>query len=34
MNDEEIKEYAEKTLEKVQIELMEKYNLQLRGDGI
>ena len=34
MNDEEIKEYAEKTLEKVQIELMEKYNLQLRGDGL
>lgn len=34
MNDEEIKEHAYETLEKVQKELMEKYNLQLKSDGL
>lgn len=34
MDDEAIKEYAHETLEKLQIELMEKYNLQLRSEGL
>jgi hypothetical protein len=34
MNDEEIKEYANKTLKKLQIDLMEKYNLQLKYEGL
>lgn len=34
MNDEEIKEYANETLKKLQIELMEKYNLQLKYEGL